>query len=203
VNYTPKQLQILRMIHQYQQEHGYSPTYAELAKELHVSTITVFEHLEALERKGAIRRRRHEARSVEITEPKFLAETQHRVGFPIRGTIAAGSPIEAIMTEPAEELSLAGVFGARPNTYVLRVRGDSMVDDHIMDGDMIVIEGRETALDGEIVVALDDANQATLKRLYHEGGKIRLQPSNLNMPPIVVDRVRIQGVFKGLLRKAR
>lgn len=203
MNYTPKQLQILRMIHLYQQEHGYSPTYAELAKELHVSTITVFEHLEALERKGAIRRRRHEARSVEITEPRFLAEHQHRAGFPVKGTIAAGAPIEAIMTEPTEELTLGGVFGMKPNTYVLRVKGDSMVEDHILDGDMIVVEGRDAANDGEIVVALDDNGQATLKRLYHEGGRIRLQPSNPAMPPIVVDRVRIQGVLKGLVRRAR
>jgi repressor LexA len=191
------------MIHQYQQEHGYSPTYAELAKELQVSTITVFEHLEALERKGAIRRRRHEARSVEITEPKFLADNQQRVSYPVKGAIAAGAPIEAVTSDATEELSLGNVFGAKPNTYVLRVKGESMVGDHILDGDMIVVEGRETANDGEIVVALDDNGHATLKRMYHEGGKIRLQPANPSMPPIIVDRVRIQGVFKGLVRRAR
>ncbi|MCY3020100.1 MAG: transcriptional repressor LexA [Planctomycetota bacterium] len=203
MNYTPKQLQILRMIHQYQQEHGYSPTYAELAKELHVSTITVFEHLEALERKGAIKRRRHEARSVEITEPSFLQHQQTRRALPVKGLIAAGAPIEAIVTEPAEELPIGDVFNCKPNSYVLRVKGDSMVDDHILDGDMIVVESRETAHDGEIVVALDDNGQATLKRIYHEGGKIRLQPANAAMPPIVVDHCRIQGVLKGLVRKVK
>src|ERR1700759_709712 len=105
MNYTPKQLQILKLIHQFQDEHGYSPTYAELARQLGVSTITVFEHLEALERKGAIRRRRHEARSVEITEPTFLRQTQQASRFlPIKGLIAAGKPIEAVALDGAEEL---------------------------------------------------------------------------------------------------
>jgi len=203
VNYTPKQLQILRMIHQYQQRHSYSPTYAELAKELKVSTITVFEHLEALERKGAIRRRRHEARSVEIIEPRFSADNQRRAAIPVRGTIAAGAPIEATAAAPAEELSLESVFGQKHNTYVLRVKGNSMVEDHILDGDLIVVEGREKAKDGEIVVALDDSGKASLRRLRHENGKVRLQPFSSALPPVNADRVRIQGVFQGLVRKAR
>lgn len=201
MNYTPKQLQILRLIYQFQQEHGYSPTYAELAKQLNVSTITVFEHLEALERKGAIRRRRHEARSVEIIEPNFLKESNIRKTLAVKGLIAAGLPIEAVEETAAEELPLGDVFGAKPNSFMLRVKGDSMIDDHIMDGDLIVVEGRETASDGEIVVALDDNGQATLKRYYRENGKIRLQPSNPTMAPIIVDNVKIQGIFKGLIRK--
>ncbi|HYF52574.1 MAG TPA: transcriptional repressor LexA [Planctomycetota bacterium] len=200
MNYTPKQLQILRLIYQYQQEHGFSPTYAELAKELGVSTITVFEHLEALERKGAIRRRRHEARSVEITEPVFLREQTQKKGLPIRGTIAAGLPIEAVESA-TEEMPLGEVFNCKTSSYLLRVKGDSMIDDHIMDGDLIVVEQRDTATDGEIVVALDDHGQATLKRFYKENGKIRLQPSNSKMSPIIVDNCKIQGVFKGLLRR--
>src|SRR5476649_1892695 len=106
MNYTPKQLQVLRMIYEYQKEHGYSPTYAELGKQIGVSTITVFEHLEALERKNAIRRRRHEARSVEIIEPNFLREQSTRKSLAIRGEIAAGAPIEAVQVETAEELPL-------------------------------------------------------------------------------------------------
>ena len=200
MNYTPKQLQILQLIYEYQQEHGYSPTYAELAKQLNVSTITVFEHLEALERKQAIRRRRHEARSVEIIEPAFLQEQTQRKTLQIRGSIAAGSPIEALQVEN-EEIPLAEVFGCKPNSFVLRVKGDSMIDDHIMDGDLIVVEGRDTASNGEIVVALDDNGQATLKRFYQENGRIRLQPSNPTMPPIIVDHCKIQGVFKGLVRR--
>ncbi len=202
VNYTPKQLQILRLIYQYQQDHGFSPTYAELAKQLGVSTITVFEHLEALERKNAIRRRRHEARSVEILETNFLREPARRAGvMAVKGVIAAGSPVEAVENQTPEELPLGDVFGYRTNMFLLRVKGNSMVDDHIVDGDLVVVEGRETANDGEIVVALDDSGQATLKRFYRENGKIRLQPSNPTMPPIIVDNCRIQGVFKGLVRK--
>ena len=201
MNYTPKQLEFLRLIYRFQQEHGFSPTYAELAKELNVSTITVFEHLEALERKNAIRRRRHEARSVEILETNFLHEQPRRKALSIKGTIAAGAPIEAMVVESAEELPLGDMFNCRNESFVLRVKGDSMIGDHIMDGDLIVVEARETAENGEIVVALDDSNQATLKRFYRENGKIRLQPSNTSMPPILVDNCRIQGVFKGLVRK--
>ena len=200
MNYTPKQLQVLRMIYEYQKEHGYSPTYAELGKQIGVSTITVFEHLEALERKNAIRRRRHEARSVEIIETSFLQEQTQQKTLSVKGTIAAGAPIEAVQVE-TEELQVGDVFACKPNSFLLRVKGDSMIEDHIVDGDLIVIEGRDTADDGEIVVALDDNGQATLKRFYRENGKIRLQPSNASMAPIIVDHCRIQGVFKGLVRK--
>jgi len=205
MNYTPKQLQLLQLIYDYQEEHGYSPTYAELAKMLNVSTITVFEHLEALEKKYAITRRRHEARSVEITAPHFLLEQSKRDSLPIsslalKGNIAAGSPIEAI-EDVSQQTLLGDIFSCKPSYYALKVRGDSMIDDHIVDGDYILVEQRDTASDGEIVVALDDNGHATLKRLYRENGKIRLQPSNTKMPPIIVDNVKIQGVFKGLLRK--
>jgi len=206
MNYTPKQLQILRMIYDYQQEHGYSPTYAELARQLGVSTITVFEHLEALERKGAIRRRRHEARSVEITEPTFLRQTQQASRFlPIKGLIAAGKPIEAVALDGAEELPLADVFACKPNSYLLRVRGESMIDDHICDGDLVVIEARETANDGDIIVALDENGNATLKRIYRENGRIRLQPSNSTMQPMYVEphNCRIQGIYRGLVRRPK
>jgi repressor LexA len=202
VNYTPKQLQILQLIYQYQKAHGYAPTYAELAKDLDVSTITVFEHLEALERKNAIRRRRHEARSVEIIEPGFLRSQDERNSLPIKGTIAAGAPIEAIEAPTAEELPLGDVFKCKNDSYVLRVKGDSMIEDHICDGDLIVVEQRDTAQNGEIVVALDENGQATLKRFFRENGKIRLQPSNSTMAPIFVDHCAIQGIFKGLLRRA-
>lgn len=205
MNYTPKQLQLLKLIYDYQEEHGYSPTYAELAKMLNVSTITVFEHLEALEKKYAITRRRHEARSVEITAPHFLLEQSKRDTLPInslalKGNIAAGAPIEAI-EDVSQQTLLGDIFSCKPTYYALKVRGDSMIDDHIVDGDYILVEQRDTANDGEIVVALDDNNQATLKRLFRENGKIRLQPSNSKMPPLIVDNVKIQGVFKGLLRK--
>src|SRR5207244_11177864 len=120
----------------------------------------------------------------------------------VKGMSAAGLPIEAVEETGAEELPLADVFGAKPNSFMLRVKGDSMVDDHILDGDLIVVEGRDTANDGEIVVALDDNGQATLKRFFRENGRIRLQPSNPTMAPIIVDTCKIQGIFKGLVRKA-
>jgi repressor LexA len=206
MNYTPKQLQMLQLIYNYQEEHGFSPTYAELAKMLGVSTITVFEHLEALEKKCAISRRRHEARSVEITAPHFLLEQHQRESLPlnslpVKGTIAAGAPIEAL-EDTSSQVMLGDIFNCKPSYFALKVKGDSMIDDHIMDGDLILVEKRDTANDGEIVVALDDNNQATLKRFYRENGKIRLQPSNSTMPPIIVDNCKIQGVFKGLVRKA-
>ena len=199
MNYTPKQLQILKLIYEYQTERGYSPTYAELAKRLNVSTITVFEHLEALERKGAIRRRRHEARSVEIVETNFLKDQTVRRALPLKGKIAAGKPIEAVTTN--EELPIGEVFGNLPDNYILRVVGDSMIEDHIMDGDYIVVEGKEKAEDGDIVVALLDDGTATLKRYYREGSRVRLQPSNQSMQPIYADNVRIQGVYRGLVRR--
>src|SRR3954466_11031186 len=121
MNYTPKQLQILRLIFQYQQEHGFSPTYAELAKELGVSTITVFEHLEALERKNAIRRRRHEARSVEIIETNFLKDQNHKKTLPVKGSIAAGQLTEAVEEVAEEQMQLGDVFGSKTNTYCLRL----------------------------------------------------------------------------------
>jgi len=201
MNYTPKQLHILRLIYDYQHAHGFSPTYAELAKQLSVSTITVFEHLEALERKGAIRRRRHQARSVEIIEPHFLREYGGKRTLPLRGCITAGKPIEAVETH--EEIPIADVFGSASNTYVLKVKGDSMVDDHIVDGDLIVVEGRDHAADGEIVVALPPNGQATLKRYFKENDKIRLQPMNPTLPPLFFDSVQIRGIFKGLVRKCK
>jgi len=201
MNYTPKQLQILRLIYDYQQQHGFSPTYAELAKDLGVSTITVFEHLEALERKGAIRRRRHEARSVEIIEPNFLREQGTRKTLPLRGSIAAGKPIEAV--EASEEVPIGDVFGSSHSTFLLKVKGDSMIEDHIVDGDMIVVEGSESARDGDIVVALLPDGQATLKRFYRENGRVRLQPSNATMQPIYADSVKVQGIYRGLVRRVR
>lgn len=201
MNYTPKQLQILRLIYDYQQQHGFSPTYAELAKDLGVSTITVFEHLEALERKGAIRRRRHEARSVEIIEPNFLREQGTRKTLPLRGSIAAGKPIEAV--EASEEVPIGDVFGSSHSTFLLKVKGDSMIEDHIVDGDMIVVEGSESARDGDIVVALLPDGQATLKRFYRENGRVRLQPSNATMQPIYADNVKVQGIYRGLVRRVR
>ena len=196
---TPKQLKILISIRNFRVQHGYSPTMQELADQLGVSKVTIFEHVEALEKKALILRARNRARSLEVSPTVKLPDESKPTSYPIVGTIAAGRPIEAIETR--ETLELETLFNTRHGTYVLRVKGNSMIDDHIADGDYVIIERRESAKDGETVVALLDDGQATLKRFYKERGRIRLQPANAAMAPIYVDKdIKIQGVLIGVLR---
>jgi repressor LexA len=197
---TPKQLNILIAIRDFRVRNGYSPTMQELADQLGVSKVTIFEHVEALERKGLILRARNRARSLEVSPTVKLPDESKPASYPIVGTIAAGHPIEAIEGS-RETLELENLFNTRHGTYVLRVKGNSMIEDHIADGDYVIIERRETARDGEVVVALLDDGQATLKRFYKERGRVRLQPANSTMSPIYVDKdIRIQGVLIGILR---
>ena len=200
MNLTPRQLDVLVAIRNYRHIHGYAPTMQELADTLGTSKVTIFEHVGALERKHVIRRDKHKARSLEIVSEERLPDENRPTKLPLLGNIAAGSPIEAI--ENREELDLEAMFASKQGVYVLRVRGESMIEDHLCDGDFVVIERRETAKSGEQVVALLDTGEATLKRYYREGGKIRLQPANASMQPRIVDadRVKIQGVVIGLLR---
>jgi repressor LexA len=200
MNLTPRQLDVLVAIRNYRHLHGYAPTMQELADTLGTSKVTIFEHVGALERKHVIRRDKHKARSLEIISDERLPDENRSTKLPLLGSIAAGSPIEAIETR--EELDLEAMFAAKPGVYVLRVRGESMIDDHLCDGDYVVIERRETARNGEQVVALLDTGEATLKRYYREAGKIRLQPANSTMEPRIVDpdRMKIQGVVIGVLR---
>jgi repressor LexA len=196
---TPKQLRILVAIRDFRVQHGYSPTMQEIADHLGISKVTVFEHVEALEEKDLILRNRHRARSLEVSPKVKLPDEAKPASYPLVGTIAAGQPIEAI--ESRETLDLENLFETRYGTYVLRVRGNSMIDDHICNGDYVIIERRETARDGEVVVALLDDGNATLKRYYKERGRIRLQPANSTMSPIYVDKdLKIQGVLIGVLR---
>jgi repressor LexA len=196
---TPKQLAILIAIRDFRVRNGYSPTMQELADQLGVSKVTIFEHVEALERKQLIVRARNRARSLEVSPTVKLPDEAKPASFPVVGTIAAGHPIEAIETR--ETLELESLFNSRYGTYVLRVKGNSMIDDHIADGDYVIIERREQARDGEIVVALLDDGQATLKRYFKERGRVRLQPANSSMAPIYVDKdIKIQGVLIGVLR---
>ena len=197
---TPKQLRILTLIRDYQRKHGYSPTMQELADVLGVTKVTVFEHVGGLEKKGLLQRLRHRARSLELTSRVEFPD-EARSSLPLVGHIAAGAPIEAI--EDQEKIDLENMFSARSGAFVLKVRGDSMIDDNIRDGDLVVVERRETARDGETVVALLDNGEATLKKFYREKGRVRLQPANPAFPPILVDDVRIQGVAIGLLRLYR
>src|SRR5688572_7662068 len=200
MNLTPRQLDVIVAIRNYRHLHGYSPTMQELADQLGTSKVTIFEHVGALEKKRVLRRDKHKARSLEIVSEEKLPDENRSTKLPMLGTIAAGSPIEAI--ENREELDLEELFRAKNGVYVLKVKGDSMIDDHLMDGDFVVIERRENAKNGEQVVALLDTGEATLKRFYKEGGKIRLQPPNKSMEPRVVeaDKCRIQGIVIGVLR---
>ena len=173
----------------------------ELADALSVSKVTVFEHVEALIKKGVVIREPNKARSLEVN-PEFQPPDEERnTRLPLVGTIAAGNPIEAI--EDKEYLDLEDLFDVRngKDTYVLEVRGDSMIDEQIRTGDMVVIRKTNTAYNGQTVVALLDTGEATLKKFYKEkNGKFRLQPANDKYEPIIVDEVKIQGIVIGVIR---
>ncbi len=195
---TPRQMEILTYIRDCRHAHGYSPTLQEIGDSLGLSKVTVFEHVGALERKGMLRRgAKHSARSLRISS-KVEFPDERPSCIPIAGRIAAGMPIEAI--EDVASLDLEEMFNRPVDTFVLEVTGDSMIDDHICDGDYVVCERRNTARNGQTVVALLPDGEATLKRLYREKGRIRLQPANPAFEPIFVDNVQIQGVVIGLLR---
>jgi repressor LexA len=202
MNLTPKQQKILTLVRDSRLTRGYSPTMQELADELGVSKVTIFEHVEALIKKGALRRDANKARSLELTNRCLLPDEQRPTRLPLVGAIAAGAPIEAV--EQREFLDLETVF-ARPRSsgdiFVLRVKGDSMIDEHIAEGDYVICRKTDTARSGQTVVALlPDENEATLKKLYKERGRIRLQPANEAYEPIWVDEVAIQGVVIGVVR---
>ncbi len=195
---TPKQLRVLTFIRDFTHAHGYAPTMQELADEFGVSKVTVFEHIAALQRKGFLERSRHKARSLQLSD-NIAFPDERPTCLPLAGTIAAGAPIEAI--EDREVLDLEEVFASSHERFVLRVRGDSMIEDNICDGDFVVIERRDTARDGETVVALLDDGEATLKRLYRHKNGIRLQPANPAYEPLIVQDVKIQGVVVGVVRR--
>jgi repressor LexA len=200
MNLTPRQLDVIVAIRNYRHLNGYAPTMQELADQLGTSKVTIFEHVGALEKKRILRRDRHKARSLEIIA-EVLPDEDRPTKLPLLGNIAAGSPIEAV--ENREEIDLETLFHSTRGVYVLRVRGESMIEDHLCDGDYVVIERREQARNGEQVVALLDTGEATLKRFYKEpGNKIRLQPANAAMEPRIVnaDQCRVQGIVIGVLR---
>lgn len=194
---TPRQLEILTLIRDFQQRHGYSPTMQEIAEHLGVTKVTVFEHVETLIAKGLLRRLAHKARSLELTSRVVLPDDAP-AAYPIVGCIAAGHPIEAM--EDRDELHLNQLFQSRYPVFVLKVRGDSMIDEQIRNGDYVICEQREDVRAGETVVALLDSGEATLKKYYKEKDRIRLQPANSNYKPIYANQVQIQGVVRGVLR---
>lgn len=196
---TPRQLEVLKMIRNFRHQHGYSPTMQEIGDHLGLTKVTVFEHVGALEKKGLLSRgAKHSARSLTVSE-SFEFEDERPNRLPLVGRIAAGSPIEAI--ENLQTLNLDDFFDSNRDTFVLKVDGQSMIDDHIQDGDFVICEKRDEAQNGETVVALLHDGEATLKRFYREKGRIRLQPANPNFKPIYVDNVNVQGVVVGLIRK--
>jgi len=203
MNLTPKQLDILRRIRDQRIAHGYSPTMQELADELGVSKVTVFEHVEALIKKGALQRDPNKARSLVVNPDISLPHEARGTRLPLVGTIAAGMPIEAV--EDRQSLDLEDLFAGENRTsgsarFVLEVRGDSMIDEQIRDGDFVVVEQRSTARNGETVVALLADGEATLKKFYRRRGRIRLEPANEAYEPIIVDQCEIQGVVVGVIR---
>lgn len=196
--FTEKQLRIIEFIRDFIAEKGVSPTLEEIASHFHVSKITIYEHINALEKKGALRKSKNRARSIELISPEER-EALSRFKVPVLGQIAAGSPLEAV--EDAEEFDLASLCPDDRPCYLLRVRGDSMIEDQIRDGDLVLVEKREVPRNGEIVVAILNENEATLKRFYREKDRIRLQPANEHMDPIITERVEIRGVVIGVIRK--
>jgi repressor LexA len=199
---TPRQLEILRLIRDWRRQHGFSPTMQEIGDRLGLSKVTVFEHVEALAAKGVLLRGpRHKARSLRIADDFTFAD-ERPTRMPLVGRIAAGEPIEAI--EDREVLDLEGMFapgGAGAETFVLQVTGDSMIDEHIADGDYVICRRGGEVRNGETVVALLENGEATLKKFYRERGRIRLQPANPDFKPIYARDVDVQGVVVGLVRK--
>lgn len=209
---TKRQRQIYNFIADFVQKNGYSPSFAEIGQGLGLSSLaTVHKHITNLHNKGLLKRELNRSRSLDVLPPKgqlkkaftnaaAVAAKAAAVSLPLVGRIAAGQPIEAI--ENPDRISLTDITRSR-DVFVLEVRGDSMQDEHILDGDYVLVEKVRAARDGEIVVALVENADATLKRFYREGDKIRLQPSNAAMAPIIVpaSSVQVQGRVVGVMRK--
>ncbi len=198
---TKRQKQMVDYLDNYISEHGYAPTLAEVGEYFGLSSLaTVHKHLRNLEQKGMIRRQHNHSRALELSGDGAKSSS-HRIV--LAGQVAAGTPIEAI--ESNETISVPEEFVRQSDTFCLRVKGDSMIEDGIRDGDYIIVESRDSADNGETVVALV-GNEATVKKLYRErDGRVRLQPANATMQPIMVDagELAIRGVVVGLMRHYR
>lgn len=204
---TKRQREVYDFIHQFVEKHGYSPSFEEIGEGMGLSSLaTVHKHLTNLEKKGMLKRDYNRSRSIDVI-PQRHAKTRLKemamesaLELPLRGKIAAGRLVESV--EQNETISLNDVTRSK-DVFVLQVTGDSMQDEHIVDGDYVMIEKVRTANNGDIVVALVEGSDTTLKRLYKEGDKIRLQPSNATMQPIMVPAhsVQVQGRVIGVLRK--
>jgi repressor LexA len=195
---TKRQREILDYLQDFIQQHGYAPSLEEIGRRFGLSSLaTVHKHLTNLQEKGFIRRSWNRSRSVELLPSRGAGRA---VEVPLLGYFAAGMPIEAVAGTESIAIPEALISGKR-DTYVLRVRGDSMIEAHIADGDFVLIRPQSTARNGDIVVAQVEENAVTLKRFFKEKDKIRLQPANANYPPQFYDDVRIQGKLIGVIRR--
>ncbi len=204
---TRRQKEVMDFLNQFIRKNGFSPSYEEIASGLGLASLaTVHKHIQALESKQYLRRNYNHSRSLEIGE-RYFSEEKARLPpaseatVPLLGRIAAGAPVEAI---PNPETLQFSDFAGNENTYALQVRGESMIDDHICSGDYVLVERADSVKNGDIVVALVDGSDATLKRYYHEpDGRVRLQPANSAMQPIYVDplKLQIQGRVLAVMRK--
>lgn len=196
-----RQKQILDFIRQYIDKYGYSPTLGEIADSIGVSSLaTVHEHLQALVTKGVIKKFEGAVRGIELIDQK-LSSALKGIELPVLGFIAAGQPIMTY-TDPDATINVPPTMvTGKKRSYVLQVKGDSMIEDGILDGDYVIIEEQTIARDGEIVVALLDNGLATLKRFYKEPNRIRLEPANSSMEPIYTTDVKIQGKCVGVIRR--
>jgi repressor LexA len=196
---TKRQKEILDFVAGFIEENGYSPSMEEIAEHFRFASLNaVFKHLEALEIRGYLHRDTNRARSIQLSRD----ETAGLQALPLFGYVSAGQPIEAVSSPETLQVPDAFLPG-RGRYYVLQVQGESMIDEHIQDGDYVVVESRDSAEPGQTVVALIDDENVTLKKFYREGGQVRLQPANETLAPIILDgeRVKIQGVVVSVMRK--
>jgi repressor LexA len=198
---TRRQHEVYDFIRKFVEQHQYSPSFEEIAAGLKLNSLaTVHKHISNLERKGLLKRDYNRSRSIDLLPIRQRRKPSDGASLPLVGRIAAGRPLEAI--ENPEQISLQDLTRSR-DVFVLQVTGQSMQDEHILDGDYVLVEKTQAARNGEIVVALVEGSEATLKRIYREGEQVRLQPSNAAMQPIMVPArsVQVQGRVIGVLRK--
>jgi repressor LexA len=196
---TKRQREILDYLQEFIQQHGYAPSLEEIGRRFSLSSLaTVHKHLTNLQEKGFIRRSWNRSRSVEL----LAARTgQRALELPLLGYVAAGLPIEAVATD--QTIAVPEDLVRKRESYVLRVKGDSMIEEQIRDGDYVIVEDRKTADNGEMVIALVSGAEVTLKKFYREQDRVRLQPANPAMQPLIFEpgQVQIQGVVVGMMRK--
>ena len=196
---TKRQREILDYLGEFIQQQGYAPSLEEIGRRFNLSSLaTVHKHLTNLQEKGFIRRAWNRSRSVELVQTRSGGRA---IELPLLGFVAAGSPIEAVASN--ETIAVPEALVGKRDSYVLRVKGDSMIDEQIRDGDFVIVEDRKSVDNGEMVIALVGGLDVTLKKFYRENGRIRLQPANPTMQPILLDadRVQVQGVVVGVMRK--